>query len=101
MVNAVATLISQEGTIVDARLVMGAVAPTPLRVIRAEQALVGQSPTEQAFQQVAAIVREEVRPISDHRASADYRRRMSGVAAVRALRQATGLAPQGEEWLHA
>ncbi len=101
IVNAATTLTIQDGLIRIARLVLGAVAPIPLRTVRAEQALIGQQPTEETFQRVAEIVCEEVRPISDHRASADYRRRMSGVAAVRALRQAAGLAPRGEEWRHA
>src|SRR5713226_7617760 len=101
MVNAVATLAIGEGVITAARLVLGAVAPVPLRAVRAEGALIGQPATEETFQRVAEMVRDEVRPISDQRASADYRRRMSGVAAVRALRQAAGLAPHGEEWHHA
>jgi CO/xanthine dehydrogenase FAD-binding subunit len=101
MVNATATLNIQDGVITDVRLVMGAVAPIPLRTVEAEQALIGQPAAEETFQRVAEIVRQEVRPISDHRASADYRRRMSGVAAIRALRQAAGLAPHGEEWHHA
>ena len=101
MVNAAATLRIQDGTITDARLVLGAVAPIPLRVTAAEKKLIGQPASEETFQQVAEIVRQEARPISDQRASADYRRRMSGVAAVRALRQAAGLAPRGEEWHHA
>ncbi len=101
MVNAAATLIIKDGSITSARIVMGAVAPIPLRVTLAEEALVGQAPTEETFQQAAELVRAEVRPISDQRASAEYRRRMSGVAAVRALRQAAGLAPHGKEWQHA
>ena len=101
LVNAATTLIIEDGIITAVRLVMGAVAPIPLRTVRAEEALTGQPPTEETFRRAAGIVREEVRPISDHRASADYRRRMSGVAAVRALRQAAGLAPHGEEWHHA
>ncbi|HLQ27634.1 MAG TPA: xanthine dehydrogenase family protein subunit M [Ktedonobacteraceae bacterium] len=101
MVNAVATLAIGEGVITAARLVLGAVAPVPLRIVRAEGALIGQPASEETFQRVAEIVRDEVRPISDQRASADYRRRMSGVAAVRALRQAAGLAAHGEEWHHA
>ncbi|MGZ3615479.1 MAG: hypothetical protein ACXWOL_00825, partial [Ktedonobacteraceae bacterium] len=64
-------------------------------------ALIGQSPTEEVFQQAAELVFTEVRPISDQRASAAYRQRMSKVAAMRALRQAAGLAPSGEEWHHA
>ncbi len=101
IVNAVATLAIGEGVITAARLVLGAVAPVPLRVVRAEEALIGQPASEETFQRVAEMVRDEVRPISDQRASADYRRRMSGVAAVRALRQAAGLAAHGEEWHHA
>jgi CO/xanthine dehydrogenase FAD-binding subunit len=101
MVNAAATLKIQGGTITRARLVLGAVAPVPLRVTRAEEALAGQLATEETFQRAAELVRDEVRPITDHRATAAYRRKMSAMAAVRALRQAAGLAPQGEEWRHA
>jgi CO/xanthine dehydrogenase FAD-binding subunit len=101
MVNAAATLIVNGGTITAARIAMGAVAPIPLRVIQAEEALIGQALTEETFHHAAELVRAEVRPISDQRASADYRRRVSKVAAMRALRQAAGLAPHGKEWHHA
>lgn len=101
IVSATTALTIKDGVIRSARIVMGAVAPTPLRAMQAEAALIGQLPTEEIFQRAAEIVREEVRPISDQRASADYRRRMSGVAALRALRQAAGLAARGEEWHHA
>jgi len=101
MVNAAATLIIKNSTIIDAHVVLGAVAPIPLRVTIAEEVLIGQVPTEEAFQQAAELVRTEVRPISDQRTSAEYRRRMSKVAAMRALRQAAGLAQGGEEWRHA
>jgi len=101
MVNVAITLTIQDGIITMVRLVLGAVAPTPLRATQTEQALLGQPASEETFQRAAEIVLNEVRPISDHRASADYRRRMSGIATVRALRQAAGLAPHGEEWRHA
>ncbi|HEY6286638.1 MAG TPA: FAD binding domain-containing protein [Ktedonobacteraceae bacterium] len=101
MVNAAATLIIKNNTIIAAHVVLGAVAPIPLRVTIAEDALIGQAPTEEAFQRAAELVRTEVRPISDQRTSAEYRRRMSRVAALRALRQAAMLAQGGEEWRHA
>jgi CO/xanthine dehydrogenase FAD-binding subunit len=101
MVNAAATLIIKNNTITAAHLVLGAVAPIPLRVKIAEEAIIGQAPTEEALQKAAELVYSEVRPISDQRASAEYRRRMSKVAAMRALRQAAGLAESGEEWHHA
>src|SRR5216684_203033 len=50
MVNAVATLMIRDGTITAAHLVLGAVAPVPLRVTLAEAALIGQAPTEEVFQ---------------------------------------------------
>src|SRR5207249_9538299 len=92
MVNAATTLIIKNGTISAAHLVLGAVAPIPLRITTAEEVLIGQAPTEEAFQRAAELVRTKVRPISDQRTSAEYRRRMSKVAAMRALRQAAGLA---------
>jgi CO/xanthine dehydrogenase FAD-binding subunit len=101
IVNAATTLIIKSSTIIAARLVLGAAAPIPLRVKIAEEALIGRAPTEEAFQQAAELVHTEVRPISDQRSSAEYRRRMSKVAAMRALRQAAGLAQPGEEWHHA
>lgn len=101
MVNAATTLIIKNNTITAAHLVLGAVAPVPLRVKIAEEALLGQAPTEETFQKAAELVFNAVRPISDQRASAEYRRRMSKVAAMRALRQAAGFAKSGEEWHHA
>ncbi len=101
MVNAAVTLVIDDGKISQARVVLGAVAPTPLRARAAEAALEGQPPTEEVFQQAAAFAAAEARPISDHRASADYRRRMSDVATLRALRQAAGFVPHPEEWHHA
>lgn len=101
LVNAAALLTLRDGVISSARLVLGAVAPIPLHCQRAEQALLNQPATEQTLQRIAEIVREEVSPISDQRASAEYRRHTSGIVALRALRQAAGLAPHGEEWHHA
>jgi CO/xanthine dehydrogenase FAD-binding subunit len=101
LVNAAVTLTIRDGTITSARLVLGAVAPIPLHCQQAEQALLKQAVSEATFERVAELVRAEVSPISDQRASAEYRRHISGIAALRALRQAAGQAPQGEEWHHA
>ena len=101
IVNAAASLLVTDGVIRKARLVLGAVAPVPLRARKAEEALLGQHPTEESLRRAAGIAREEARPISDQRASADYRRRTSEVAALRALRQAGGLAKMEEAWQHA
>ncbi len=100
IVNAAASLIIDNGVITAARLVLGAVAPIPLRARQAEKALLGHPPTEETLRQAAEIARAETRPISDQRASADDRRRTSEVAALRALRQAAGLAKMEEAWQH-
>ncbi len=69
-------------------LVLGAVAPTPLRVPSAEALLVGREPGPGVFRDCARAAAEACRPISDVRASAAYRRRMVEVLTRRALEQA-------------
>jgi aerobic carbon-monoxide dehydrogenase medium subunit len=67
------------------RIVLGAVAPTPIRAKRAEAALDGQILSEEMAEKVGAIAAEEAKPISDVRSSADYRRAMVGAMTKRAL----------------
>ena len=69
----------------DVRIVLGAVAPTPIRAKRAEAALEGQVLTEALAEKVGQIAAEEAKPISDVRSSADYRRAMVGAMTMRAL----------------
>lgn len=87
-VNVAVTVYIEGDWIREARIALGAVAPTAIRVPAAEELLTGQRPTRELLQRVAAAVDGEVRPISDWRASAEYRRRMSGVLVRRALEQA-------------
>ena len=67
------------------RIVLGAVAPTPLRAKRAEAALEGQVLTDALAEKVGRIAAEEAKPISDVRSSADYRRAMVCAMTRRAL----------------
>jgi carbon-monoxide dehydrogenase medium subunit len=67
------------------RIVLGAVAPTPIRAKRAEAALEGRALTEALAERVAALAAEESKPISDVRSSADYRRAMVAVMTKRAI----------------
>jgi carbon-monoxide dehydrogenase medium subunit len=67
------------------RIVLGAVAPTPIRARRAERALEGQPLTEATAEKAGQIAAEEAKPISDVRSSADYRRAMVGAMTKRAL----------------
>ncbi|VTU22855.1 Carbon monoxide dehydrogenase medium chain [Variovorax sp. PBL-E5] len=87
-VGVAVTLSLHEGRVSHARIVLGAVAPTPLRALRAEALLMGEKPNDAVFAAAAQAALEESRPITDVRASADYRRRMVGVLTHRALTQA-------------
>ena len=88
LVNAAAGLQADaHGHIKGARLALGAVAPTPLRARQAESLLLGNTLNEDLLTHVGEAVMREVSPISDSRASAEYRREMSGVLARRALRE--------------
>ncbi len=62
-----------DGTVTAARLAFGGMAATPKRAARAEAALVGQPWTEAAALAAGAALAEDFKPITDWRASADYR----------------------------
>lgn len=64
--------------IVAARLAWGSVAPTVWRCPEAEAALLGRRLGLSALKAAAALVRRQVRPMDDIRASADYRREVAG-----------------------
>jgi aerobic carbon-monoxide dehydrogenase medium subunit len=67
------------------RIVLGAVAPTPIRAKEAEAIVEGQILSEAVAAQAGEAAAQEAKPISDVRSSADYRRAMVGVMAKRAL----------------
>ena len=67
------------------RIVLGAVAPTPVRARNAEALLEGQVLSEELAAKVGDEATRESKPISDVRSSADYRRAMVGVMTKRAL----------------
>jgi carbon-monoxide dehydrogenase medium subunit len=67
------------------RIVLGAVAPTPIRARKSEALLEGKILTEEFAAKVGDEAARESKPISDVRSSADYRRAMVGVMTKRAL----------------
>jgi len=74
----------------EIRIVLGAVAPTPIRARRAEALLRGKTLNDELIEKAAEAAASESRPISNVRASAEYRREMVGVLTRRALQQALG-----------
>ncbi len=71
-----------------ARVALGSVAPTPRRVPRAEAVLEGQVVTDHLVDEASKAAASAARPVSDLRASAEYRREMTRVLTRRALREA-------------
>lgn len=71
-----------------ARICLGAVAPTPLRAIGAEELLQGQELTVERLAAAALAAASACRPISDVRASAGFRRDLARVLTRRMLEAA-------------
>ena len=72
----------------DMRIALGAVAPTPIRAKRAEAVGRGKKLNDEVIANIAKIAAEESKPISDHRASAEYRKDMVEVLTKRAIKEA-------------
>lgn len=80
-------VLSDDGqTIQSARVSLGAVAPTPLFVKEAGDALAGQPVSEESLDKAAQIAWEAAKPINDMRGTIAQRKHLSGVLTKRALR---------------
>jgi len=94
-----------DGRCTNARIALGAVAPTPVRAVAAEQSLIGQELTPERIEEAARLAVEAARPISDQRGSIEYRRHLVRVLTRRtlttALDRATGRATNGSANGHA
>lgn len=88
LVNAACRLSIVDGVISDSRIVLGAVYPTPLRVRAAEEVLNGKKFTLELAIEAAQTASGATKPVSDHRASVEYRREMSNVLVKRAIIEA-------------
>ena len=85
----VAVTLTLDGSVCrDLRIVLAAVAPTPMRAKTAEALLRGQAIDAASMAAAAQAASAEARPIGDVRGSADYRRQMVAVLTRRALEQA-------------
>ncbi len=84
----VATAVKVEnGKFSDVRIALNAVAPKPVRAVKAEEFLKGKDVSLQNIEEAAKLVLEDISPISDVRASAEYRKDMSVVLTRDALVQ--------------
>ena len=87
----VAAWLKMDGeTVADARIALGAVATTPILAPDAGAYLIGKKLTDEVLENCGVIAMNSCRPISDVRASAEYRRDMVRVVTKRAIRKAIG-----------
>jgi carbon-monoxide dehydrogenase medium subunit len=92
---ALAMELNDDSTCKEARITMFGVSGRPVRVEKAEQRMVGARLDDDAFEEVAAIVSDELEPDSDIHASAQYRKEVGGVLARRALVQGRARLTEG------
>jgi carbon-monoxide dehydrogenase medium subunit len=87
VVNAAASVtLAGDGKLARAaRIAVGAVAPTPLFLPEAAEALTRNGLSDEAIDRAASIAVESARPISDMRGTARQRRHLTGVLTRRAI----------------
>jgi carbon-monoxide dehydrogenase medium subunit len=77
------------------RIALGAVAPTPVRALRAEDLVREKEPNPKLLEWAGAAAMEECRPIDDIRGTAAYRKELIRILVQRVLRQAVERARAG------
>ena len=89
------SVILDNGTIKSARVALASVAPTPLFVREAGDALAGKQPTQESLNEAGQIAKAAARPIDDMRGTIDYRKHLCDVLTRRALATAVERAKEG------
>ena len=85
----VATTVTMEKDICRSiRIALGSVGPTPIRAKKAESFLMGRTMEDKNIRDASEIASEEIHPISDVRASAEYRKETSKVIVDLAVKKA-------------
>jgi CO/xanthine dehydrogenase FAD-binding subunit len=101
LVNVGAAFFIDKGNFLCPRIALGAVAPTVIRAPKAEAYLEGRKISAEAMAEAGRIAATEAKPISDFRASADYRRDLVAVLVKRALASAQARAAAKQKELAA
>lgn len=82
----------QDGQILQARIAFGGMAGIPQRALTTETAITGQSINDIATWRTGAeAMLSDYTPMSDHRASADYRMRVARNLVIKALAEIAGV----------
>lgn len=81
----------EKGVCKSAKIVIGATSPVPIELKAAEELLIGKELNKDIIEKVASKVYEELpEPISDIKASSEYRREVARVLTIRALSSCMG-----------
>ena len=95
LVNAAVRItLRDDGTCSEVRIALGSVAPIPLRVVGTEGLLIGRDIDAALIDEAAEAASKEIRPISDVRSSAGYRREAGRVLVKRCITMALERASQ-------
>jgi CO/xanthine dehydrogenase FAD-binding subunit len=86
IVSAAAKIRLVDGVCETARIALGSVASTPLRVTAAEQFLVGKSLDDKVMGVCAGMAASAITPITDLRASAEYRKDVAETLVKRCIK---------------
>ena len=78
-------------TCAEVRIALGAVAPTPIRVVEAENSLQGKIIAPEEIEKAASIAAAHAQPITDLRGSAEYRQEIVRVLTARAITHAASI----------
>jgi carbon-monoxide dehydrogenase medium subunit len=78
----------KKGTFLEPCVALGAVAPTVIRAPGAEKYLAGRAISDEAMAEAGRLAANDAKPITDFRASAEYRRELVAVLTRRALAKA-------------
>ncbi len=85
----VAAWVKMDGNMcLNCRIALGGVAITPIRAVEAEKLLIGKAITNDLIAQASVLASEGCKPISDVRASAEYRKDMIRIFSKRAINKA-------------
>ena len=81
-------LSEDQKTVKDIRISLCAAAPVPIRIYGAEEKIKGETVAVDLFDKIGQYVKMEINPITDNRATREFRLHLAGVLAERAFKKA-------------
>jgi len=87
-------MLDESGQISEARIGLGAVAPSPFLAAELGEFLKGKTPSNELFEETGERARQLIHPIDDHRGTAEFRTHVTGVLVKRVLTEAVRRAEQ-------